>query len=426
VKILSFHISKKRLLGIVYQNGLVESQFDVSLNDFSPLFFQKLGIDLKDYYLSCVIVDPAILCKEAVLTNVPQNAIKKLIPFYESSLFPMDDKETFIITNYEKIKKSFHVSSFAILKQTLDLWLLELQNLSITIDTLLPWQKALEKSIEALFDQKKEQLIFYFNDDILYILHRKNGCLMTSTTMRYSSQISSFNHMISALKQNLSLEAYEAFLMGEHLDIEKTLTETFGHHLKKPLLSVKPSHLILLGASFLAEKNKNNLLKNISFTKSLPLDLLKNTLIKINKVACTCALALSLFIFVKKLYEEKNQLSGFSTQTIDQSLETFEKLKVYKTMAIEAPSPLDIMAYFSSHGILNKTDSSSTLSASFSNFRYELLSPQKAKVSLNLTFPQEALRCEFEKHLKLKKIPFTCINTPHSSTYDMEFSKQLH
>lgn len=422
MKILSFHISKSRLVGVIYHKGFIESQFDLLLQDYTPLFFQKMGLNLQEYYLCYTICDSSVLCKESFLTKVPQNAIKKLIPFYESSLFPLDDKDTCLVTFYEKIKKSYHLCSHAIVKDTLNALLDELKSLSLLPDALFSWQKALEKSLSHLLDPQKESLIFYFYADVLYILHKKDGHIATSTSIKILPKNPSLSPILASLKQQLGTNPYDVFYIGDHEGLEKQLQSTFNDSLIMPKLNVKPHHLMHQGACLLAEKNKYNLLKNFSFNKMPPLSLMKKTLLKINLIASVSALLLSAFIFGKQLYQE-NKSSHDPHISIEQSLEAIDKLKVLHTIAIEAPSPLDIMAYLSTHPVLNKMENRSSLSTSFSSLKYELLSPQKAKVILSLTFPQESLKLEFEKHLTLKKIPFTCINRPHTTNYELEFTK---
>lgn len=422
MKILSFHIFKSHLLGVIYHKGLIESQFDLLLQDYTPLFFEKMGLNLKEYYVCYTICDPTILCKESLLDHVPQKAIKKLIPFYESSLFQLDDQDTYFVTSYEKRKKSYHFCAHAIVKNTLQALLDELKNLSLFPDAVFSWQKTLESSVSHLFEPQKESLIFYFYYDILYILHQKQGHLATSTCIKITPKNVSLTSLITSLKQQLSSEGYNVFYIGDHEELQKQLHSFFAENLIIPPCHVKLQHLMHQGAYELAIKNKYNLLKNLSLNQAPPVSIMKKIFLKINVITSVSALLLASLIFVKQLYQEKTTLTPCYS-SLEQSLEAIDKLKALQTIAIEAPSPLDIMAYFSNHPVLNKTENRFCLSTSFSNFKYELVCCQKAKVTLSLTFPQESIKLEFEKHLKLKKIPFTCINKPHTTHYELEFTK---
>lgn len=426
MKILSFHLSNTSIVGIVYKNGFVESQFSISHDEYTPLFFQKMGINLQEYYLAYVLTNNLSLYKESILSHVPANSIKKVIPFYESSLFPLDDKEAYITTSYEKEKKSFHLKSHAILKESLDGLISDLKNFSLAPDGLFSWQQALDLSLKPFFDIKKQQLIFYLYEDFLYILHKKEGYIATSTISKITEENSCLPPLILALKQRSEIGSTEVFFIGQSQNLQTQIQELFDKPLIVPNLKVKASHLLHFGACLLADKNQKNLVEKISHKSTLPLSSMKTRLRNINLMATAVALIITVFIWAAQIYEEKKINHSFihnEKLTVDESLENIEKLKIFKAIAIEAPTPLEIMAFFSSHPILNKIDPSSSLSTSFSNFKYELLSPQKAKVTIGFSFPSQVLRLEFEKHLKIIKIPFTSHPTPHISTYELEFSK---
>lgn len=425
MKILSFHVSTTHLSGVTYKNGLIESQFNILLSEYSPLFFQKLGIDLKEHFIVYTLCDQLCLCKETTLNKVPQNSIKKLIPFYESSLFPLDDKQTHLVTSYERKKGSYHLTSHAILKEFLEDLLSDLELLTLNPDGLYSWQKALETSFFSFIKNKKEQLIFYQQDEILYVLHKNDGIISTSTLVKLTKSNSSLMPLVNALKNKISQSDCEVYFIGDHAHTHDEIKKEFKDLILSKL-SIKPSHLLHLGACMLADKNQHNLLKNIPLKKGISTSLLFQRINKINLITSVLAFSLGLFMVTKQIYQEqkiKIELSPQSSLSLDQTLEEVDKLKLYKTIAKEAPSPLEIMAFFSSHPVLSKIHDLSSLSTSFTNFRYELMSCQKAKVTISLNFPSDLIRLDFEKDLKLKKIPFTFTSMAHTTTYEMEFSK---
>lgn len=425
MKILSFHVSTTHLSGVTYKNGLIESQFNILLSEYSPLFFQKLGIDLKEHLIVYTICDQLCLCKEATLNKVPQNSIKKLIPFYESSLFPLDDKETHLVTSYERKKGSYHLTSHAILKEFLLSLLSDLELLTLCPDGLYSWQKALEISFTSFINSQKEQLIFYQQEEILYVLHKNGGIISTSTLVKLTKSNFSLVPILNALKNKITQSDYEVYFIGDQAQIKDEIQKEFKE-LITPKLSIKPSHLIHLGACMLADKNQHNLLKKLPLKRPISTTSLFQRINKINLITSLFAILLGLFMVTKQVYQEhkiKLELSFQNSLSLDQTLEEVDKLKLYKTIAIEAPSPLEIMAFFSLHPVLCKIDDTSSLSTSFTNLKYELISSQKAKVTISLNFPSDVIRLDFEKNLKLKKIPFTSTSMAHTTTYEMEFSK---
>lgn len=427
VKILSFCLSATHLKGIICQHGLVESQFECLLSDFSPLYFQKLGIDIQKCFIIYTICDQTSLLKESKLDHIPQNSIKKLIKFYETSLFPINENDAFIITEFCKIKKSYFLSSHAFIKDAILSLEDNLKALQLNPDGIFSWQKALEKSVESQFSPGKNQIIFYIHENNLYVLARVNQQISLSSILKIST---SHAHLTSALmsikNQNMSDDC-EVFYIGDNTSLETLIKSEFPN-IAAPLLQSRPAHLFQYGSALLANKNKHNLIYKLPIKKQWPKFQIGKKIRTINYISSLLILTISGMIMGLKLYREHQySLSPVSGKRVSlhRSLRDMETLNVFRQIALEAPTPLEIMAYFSSHPILNKTDKGSSLSTSFSYLKYQLLSLQKAKVTICFNFPSEAIRQEFEKHLKIHKISFTHTSTTHATIYDMEFSKHL-
>lgn len=429
MKILCFSLSPSHLKGIVYQKGIQISQFECPLENFSPMFFSHLGIDQNKCYLSLILTDHLSLYKETTLENLPKTSVKKLVQFYAPSQFPIEEADAYFITDFQKVKNSLKLSSHALLKESFKKIIDQTSCLGLVPDGLFSWQKALVSALDVFKPDTGHQLIFYQNQNHLYILQKNGKKIILSTLLKIKhGDTKNLEPALNALKDKITSDHSKVVLIGTTRELDTLIDTTLKPANIERLSDVNSDYLLHIGAAALSEKKAFNLFDKLPKV-SRPSLFLKPTfqkLIKLNLVIGTCFTLGALLLFGTSLYKNSTKLQQshpFHHLNIRQGLAFVDHLKTLSGVVCEAPSPLEVIAYLSSHTALNKLDNESLQAATLNQLSYELINLKKAKVKFSLQFPKEAIKQEFEKSLKLKKIPFTQTHNAHVNTYEIELTK---
>lgn len=428
LKILCLTLNTTHLKGALFEQDQIIASFQVSLSDYTPLFFSKLGIDLNQTLISFVLTETPTLYKESCFQKTPKSSLKKVISFYERSLFPLENNEAIYSSQALKIKKTLQLKSSICMKQGLLKTLDNLSALNLQPDYVGPWQPCLKKALSHLLKSTLSGLFIYTYNEQGYVLQLEQDQILFSTLLKTSA------HQHTILDQALKNlpQTTQMTLLGEHSSLSAKIKQIYPHiHVYEPV-DQSSDNLILLGLALSAQKGSFNFLKKLNLKREVKGNtfLQKLSLINLSLTAVTILTVIGLFCIHNHtlktgltLLENRAQNLIITQQELLDKKEHLLRLSYLSKQVPEVPSPLDLIAFLSNHPILVQTDHLSGKSAYCQELSYELIDKGNLKVVVSCYLPSQQLKTAFEQDLNHRSITFKTTKQAHLYLYELHFKK---
>jgi hypothetical protein len=431
LKILSLSLTSSHLYGIIFQNKSILGHFSLALQDLKPNFIKNLGFDDEDLLIASSICDHSCLYKETTFTKAPKTPIKKLLPLYEKSLFPLEETPAIFLSEVTKIQKTLLIQTNVVIKKSSDEVCQNLIDLGLKLDYLSSWQIAFHQSIIHCLGSPKRAIFFYKNDNSLFVLECEESHIYFSTILKILPlQKSSLESGIRSLKESSGNKNISVLFIGDDHHIEELLIHNFSDVSKPAISELEKRHFLEIGTALAASKNKYNFLKRSA--KIASFHKLFKKLSLLNTAASLILFGLTSIALVVNNSDLKNHLKSkeisdspliISKNDIIQMTHDLEQLNSLGKYIPQLPSPGDLLAFFSSDPILQNLDSATQKSPFCQQLDYELIDLNTAKVKLICSFPNPQSKQEFEKNLKIKKIQYQTSKFGHLTHYEFIFKK---
>jgi hypothetical protein len=389
-----------------------------------------MGICLEQTLIAGLFHETTSLYKENFIHHGTKISLKTFIPHYEKSLFPLDSKSLCFVTKTQRRKKSLKIQTAACNIHTVSKICEDFSFLNLSLDFLGQWQTALQSALKHLLNPSKKTLYFFEKTSQMYVLMADCHSIDFHTVIYLQNAYPVIDAALQGILKQLDSLDYDVFYIGNTIQYEKLLKEFFPKISKsEPLMNAK-DYLLELGVALNAQNNHLNLLKKET-KKPLFKRLLKKLTffnLSFSLVLITVAFMFQIASNYKNCIDIKKIDPSFSSKfitknTLLEKKQNLDTLSVFSKHIPQVPEAGELMAFFSSHPILNQIDPVSKKSASCLQMNYYLLDLQTLNVTLEIQFPQNNLENSFDQDLKQRKISFTKTKSAHLTTYEFLFKK---
>jgi hypothetical protein len=386
VKILSLTLTPTHLKGLVFDKERINLSFECPLTEYSPVFFDRLNIDLSTLLITFVLPEATTLYKEKTFHNVPKTSLKNLVKFYEKSLFPFEEDEAYFVSEVLRKKKNLSLKTTTCMSSATSKTLEDLKCLGLYPDALSSWQTALHASLNFFLKNKEPVLVFYIKNHTLFVFHGDQEHILFSTLLKIDTHsLKNLESALSSLKLTLNQENLESFIIGDNASIEAYILQAFPNGKHQILLDKHQDNLLLFGAGLLAQTNTFNLLKKEWTTPSkVNIPLFKH-LTTLNIALCGIVLFFTLSLSLYHNFSMRNAFKQIdpssvpvfvSQSVINKKITLLESLKYLDNYIPQVPTPAEVVAFLSAHPILNQIDKASGKNTSIHYLDYSPLSVQ--------------------------------------------------
>lgn len=430
MQLLTLTLDDSRLKGYLFENNLSIAQFNIPLEQFHPFFFQNMGLDLKKVILCTVAPHHATLHREKIFHNVPSTPIKKLLSFYQSTLFPFEEGQASYVSSAKKIKKTLFLKTTACVSEKVKNYESNFSHLGLYLDFMSCWQKALLASFLQIKSEVPQGTLFFQQDQMLYILDFDKTHINFSSALETTSSFETLKSALETLKKTLNREVI-AYVINLEPHLEEKIKTFFKEVVSDVVLDRRANELLYIGAAIEAKKNTHNLCLSNASQKNNLTRILKS-LSKINLLLAGIISFGALFSFITLNHNVKKQLDqqGISYESffvsngqLNQKIAAFSSLKSLETIVSQAPSMLDILAFFSAHPVLVEVEKQSGKNTSVMELDYKQVDLKTASVTLKCIFPDEKIKERFETDLKKRRLVYTAARQSHITEYKITFTK---
>ena len=435
MKVLSLVLTSTHIKGLVLYKNRMQARFECSFEDYTPFFFDKLGIDLNKHVISFTLGQHTTLYKEKTFQNVPKTSLKNLVYFYEKSLFPFEDSEAYLVSEIKREKKNLHLKTHACLKASCAQSWDDLVCLGITPDFFISWQRALHEGCLLVSFSTTNRLIFYIENRQVLVLYSNDQNLLFSTALTvHNEDKKNLDAAIFSLKQKIGEDLLEVIIIGQNGILEDIVQKNFPFAKHDPILEENHNLLLMLGSGLLSSRNKGNLLKP-SIGKSKDSSFKEDLLRKLTQANLLLSGLAAITLFSAFIYQNQwahralrqsgqNELPLFISQKfVQKKLSYIDSLKYLLPIIPQIPTPAEVLVFLSAHPVLNQIDSVSGKNTSFHHFSYKLVDLKTLKINFSCQFPHSSFQVQFEKDLKLKKITFTPSHSSQFIDYEIIIKK---
>lgn len=408
----------------------ITSRFKCPLHEFDFSFFSRLNIHPSDSYLALLLPVSSSLYKEQLFPEIAQKGLKKSLPSYIHSLFPLENLEKKSEVTVKKILKQIHVTVCITSQNAIDLSQSLLSQLDLVGDYLGIWQSAFINAVTPHI-LSHDGLFFYFSDQHLFIIYLESKMCLFSSVI----SLAHLESLEDALKDlQLKYTGKNTWVIGSNHSKIDLLKNHFPDFQTNPFFEDIAEYFLIYGNALQALKNEGNFQQNKSllFLKSAPIQRLLKRTAMIN----FCA---SFIIFTSAIlgyFYHQNQLnlpvfdslaskkpllvtrSDVNTKKLE-----LQKIINYSKFVPEAPSPCDVLSFLSSHKAFSDQNITNGKLGSISDFSYQLIDLFQASVFMKCSFPTKEHKQVFENDLRIKKITFKATEQGHLYFYELLFTK---
>jgi len=414
---------------------VVEGHFSCALEEFHPLFFTQLGLDLSQVVICLTLPEQTALYREKFFERLKKKSLKNISTLYQASLFPFDEDKTSYETQLIPQKEGVLLKAGAINRSQLSEFIDELSTLGITPDYLTVWPHALQTITTLLCRATEPYLLFYQRDSVLFVLENHLDKINFATSIRLPLKSPyAPSSALQALKHKYQACTLKTWLVIENPQLKTDLFTHFPLAESPEVLNQNAPWLIPLGCA-LASKNKQ--LNFAPKSKRLDKNLLSRLLGHLSVIQFTGALlffVFSLGILGLGQYRLNKGLQLANCQEVPAviteaflkaQIEDLKKLSILEPWVPQVASVGEILAFLATHPVLNLLDERSKKNTSFQYFEYTLIQPQKAHIQFSCRFPAKEIQNLFETDLKTKKITFQKTEHLQLTQYDFEIGKNF-